>query len=182
MAASRNSIIAIAVVVAGTAGILVGRWLSERRVVEVTHAPVAAWNPGDEFPSFLLTSEWGDSLSTGTLLAHGGVVLFLDLECPPCSDMARKWDRAVSDGVVPVEQVVAITSQPADAMARFREDTGLQIALYRDPGPSFLLNGWITSFPVEVIVGSDGAVVAINYDAAAPVDEAALQAALAVHR
>lgn len=179
MAASRNALIAVAVVAAGAAGILAGRWISERRIVEVTEAPAAAWKAGDDFPAIALTTEWGDSLSTDALLAHGGVVLFLDLECPPCADMARKWDRAVSDGIVPAEQVVAITSQPGDAISRFRADTGVQIAVYRDPGPSFLLNGWVTSFPVEVIVGADGAVAAVSYDAAAPVDEGALRAALA---
>lgn len=177
MAASRNSLIAIAVVLAGTAGVLTGRWLSERRVVEMTHAPAASWTPGDPFPSLHLTTEWGDSVLSDVLLARGGVVLFLDLECPPCSDMAKKWDLATRDGVIPVEQVVAVTSQPADAIARFRQDAGLGIALYRDPGPAFLLNGWVTSFPVEVIVGQNGTVASVGYDATAPVPHALLRAA-----
>lgn len=176
---SQGAIIAVAVVVAGVAGLAVGRLIAERRVVEVSHVTAAVWQRGDVFPSFTLLTEWGDSVETDALLARGGVVMFLDLECPPCVDMALKWDRAVNDGVVTIEQVVAITSQNAAAIARFREEAELQIAVYRDPGPAFLENHWITSFPVEVIVGRDGAVVSVSENPATPVDTGILRAAFA---
>ena len=175
---ARGVIIVVAVVVAGGAGMGVGRWIAERRVVRVSHVASSVWQRGDAFPAINLQTEWGESVTTRALLARGGVVLFLDLECPPCVEMARKWNRAVDEGKVDAEQVVAITSQPVAAIARFRQDLNLQINVYRDPGPAFLSKGWITSFPVEVIVRDDGVVVSVTDDAGAPVDGALLQAAL----
>jgi peroxiredoxin len=170
-------IIALAVVMAGGLGVMMGRWMGERRIVQLSPAPVAAWQRGDIFPSLQLLTEWGDSVASDALLAGGGVVLFLDLECPPCVDMARKWNRAVRDDVVAADQVVAITAQVPVAIARFRQEEDLQFNLYQDPAAAFLANGWITSFPVEVIVGDDGAVVSVTDNAHAPVGNDALQSA-----
>jgi len=175
---TQGIIIAIAVVVAGASGLAVGRYLAARRMVEVAPAPYAVWHPGDTFPVMSLQTEWGDSVSTRTLLARGGVVLFVDLECPPCVAMAHKWDQAAKDGVLDPSQIVVVTAQPAGKIGPFRQQGHLDINVYRDPAQTFLANQWITSFPVEVIVDDAGRVVSVGDNPAKPIDERALQSAL----
>ncbi|HEX5131048.1 MAG TPA: redoxin domain-containing protein [Candidatus Krumholzibacteria bacterium] len=173
---SRNVAIAAIVVIAMGAGMFVGRYIAAHRVVEVVQ-PAVTWHAGDVLPPFALVSESGDSVTSTDMLTHGGVVLVLDLECPPCVEMAQKWNRAINDGVVRVDQVIGITMHSRDAIARFRADTGIQFAVYRDAESALLSNGWVMSFPLEVIVGEGGTVVAVSGDSTAPIDQDAIQAA-----
>lgn len=171
-------VVVVMVVVAGFGGIAVGRYLGSKRAAGDPVAPAAVWRAGDTFPELKLETEWGDSVSTRTLLARGGVVLFLDLECPPCVAMARRWDQAAKAAVLDPAQIVAVTAQPAAKIGPFRQQENLGINVYRDPASEFLANQWITSFPVEVIVDDTGRVVSVNDNPARPIDEKTLQSAL----
>jgi hypothetical protein len=112
-------------------------------------------------------------------LADGGVALFLDLECPPCIEMAGTWTDAIRSGTVAADRVVAITGNPDVAVQRFREQYSPAFGIYRDVEQAFYANGWITAYPVEVMVGDGATVLAVNEDASRPIDDAMLQSAIA---
>jgi hypothetical protein len=176
---SRSALVIIAVVVAGVAGVMVGRHLSSQRMVEQVHDAATTWQTGDAFPDVNLVSEWGEATSTMSLLADGGVALFLDLECPPCIEMAGTWTDAIRSGSVAADRVVAITGNPDVAVQRFREQYSPAFGIYRDVEQAFYANGWITAYPVEVMVGDGATVLAVNEDASRPIDDAMLQSAIA---
>jgi peroxiredoxin len=174
----RSVVWAAAVIGVAAGGFWLGQRLGHRGEGAANVIINGPWKPGDPFPTVTLRTEAGDSTSTATLLRDGGVVLFLDLECPPCLDMARKWNRAVADGLIPVEQVVAIADHPDAAIGRFRADNHLDIAVYRDPASDFMSRYGVSSYPLEVMVDAAGAVVHSSGNPADPIDEQMLAALL----
>jgi len=180
----RPALFLVLVFVVGTAGVLTGR-LIRTRVAGAPTATVTARVPmpllraGDVFPDLPLVNDTGEAERTAALIGGTGmVVLFLDLECPPCADTALRWQRAIEEGVIGADQVMAITYQSHEAMAMFREEHGLVYRFFQDADLAFHRGFEVNRFPLEVIVGASGLVHSTRFDSASPVDAERLQGQL----
>lgn len=177
--------LAAGVFAVGVAGVWVGTLLRERvargQSVEVSaRAPRSLLHAGDAFPDVALEDAAGNGLSTTDLLANaGGVVLFIDLECPPCTDMCLRWQRAIDAGVIPADQVIGVTNQTTEVAETYRSEHGLRFDIYHDPGGVFRHEYDVSRFPLEVVVGESGRVRSTSYESASDVDTEALARQLA---
>lgn len=90
----------------GIAGVVVGHLirggLPAARNREVTMpVPTSLLKVGKAFPDVPVLTWNGTAIQTGEMIGGTGcVVLFLDLECPPCEEMVARWERALDDGIV----------------------------------------------------------------------------------
>ncbi|HKQ60964.1 MAG TPA: TlpA disulfide reductase family protein [Candidatus Polarisedimenticolaceae bacterium] len=131
--------------------------------------------PGRAFPDVELSAADGTAARSGQLAAErGAVVLFLDLDCGSCSEMAAHWEPLSRE--LPVLGVAAAS---AEAIRRYKDAHGLTFPIYADPGGTFQRDWRVTSFPLRLLVARSGTIVAAGHDAAEPVDPAALRAQLA---
>lgn len=171
----------VAVFAVGIAGVWVGTLIRERsasnRVHEVSaKLPTSLLSPGDAFPNVELSGAAGGRLNTvDAFQERGGIVLFVDLECPPCTDMCLRWQQAVHDGIVDLDQVVGVTYHPIEVSERYRAEHGLEFAIYRDDEGVFRRVFEVTRFPLEVVVGASGQVQSTSYDSVSPVDAARVE-------
>jgi peroxiredoxin len=133
---------------------------------------------GEPFPDLPLTDLDGRIVSSRDLAAGGSVVLFLDLECPPCTDLARRWQTALDDGAVEAGQVWGVSYHPRERIEEYREAHGLDLPIYEDAGQRFRTDHRIDRFPLAVTVGASGLVRDTSYDSASPIDPEAVEARL----
>lgn len=153
----------------GVVGIVAGQWIRGRLLREptgavVTHTPPPGLRVGQRLPVMVLVSERGDTLSSVDLIEGGAVVLLLDPDCPPCADMARKWQRAIKDRVVDPPAVWAVSAQPADAIRRFKEETAITFPVYRDARETLHRVYDVTQYPLELIVDHTLRIQSTSYD------------------
>jgi peroxiredoxin len=164
----------------GVAGVLVGNvlrgYFSGSRTTNVTaHVPRSLLRLGMVFPNVEVVGEKGDIRRTGDLLGSGGsVVLFLDLECPPCNDMALKWQSAVDKREVEAERVWGITFHSTEVIRTYKAENGLRFPIFTDSLQTFLRDYEVNRFPLEVIVGASGKIRSTSYDSESPIDLARL--------
>ncbi|MGQ0720285.1 MAG: peroxiredoxin family protein [Candidatus Eiseniibacteriota bacterium] len=158
----------------GIAGVLVGSAL--RGTVGRGDAYVAAdpaatslLKPGMTFPD--AATAGGPDARTAAMTGTGGTAfLFLDLECPPCVDMAAKWQTVLDQGALPELRVVGITNHPPEHIGSFREEHGITFPIVEDTDHLFLRDWRVQRFPLEVVVGPDGRILSVSYDSVNPVD------------
>lgn len=135
-------------------------------------APTSLLIPGVEFPDVVLSGEGGSPVRTVEMIASTGcVVLFLDLECPPCEEMTVRWQRAADEGVVAFDQLWAVTYQPRNRVEAYIDRQGVTFPVLVDTARTFLREYEVNRFPLEVVVGSSGVIRAASYDSATPIDE-----------
>lgn len=171
--------LALGVFGVGIAGVLVGSAL--RGTVGRTDAyagldPTATTllKAGMTFPDATIAGG-GDAAHTADLIGTDGTVfLFLDLECPPCGEMASKWQAVLDQGAFPGLRVVGITNQPPANSESFREEHGLTFPIVEDVDHLFLTDWRVQRFPLEVVVGSDRRIRSVSFDSVHPVDPSAL--------
>ena len=172
--------LALGVFGVGVAGVVVGSLLRgvtlNRSDAYIASDPVATslLKRGMLFPDAEIAGWEGSTRTTQALGTTGTVFLFLDLECPPCVDMARRWQAVVDGGGIPGLSLVGVTYQPSDVADSFREEHGIEFPIVEDTGHVFLTEWRVQRFPLEVVVGSDGRVRSLSYDSATPVDLDAL--------
>jgi peroxiredoxin len=130
---------------------------------------------GLKFPNAVLLRETGDAVRTRDLMApDGAVVLFLDVECPPCVAMSLKWQRLLDDGSVPNLRVIGVMNRPAATIDAFRRDHDIRFPVLADSSHLFLRSYQVDRFPLEVWVDHSGRVAATSYDAERAIDVEAL--------
>lgn len=150
----------------GVAGVLAGTALRGRVVATHTFPePETALETGAPLPAVELVGEQGERrLSSELFGAEGGVVLFLELECPPCVESARHWQDMVNDGRVDVSSVAGITAQPLSAIAEFRSAHAIDFPIFRDEAYRFMKEYRVNQYPVKVVVDGDGIIRRIGGD------------------
>ena len=169
-------IFAVLVVVAGAGGVLVGGklrghvpWPGRRTVTE--RVPDSLLEKGMALPDVDLVVEDGSSVRLADLIAgRGRVVLFLDLECPACVEMAAKWRRAIDDGRIDADRVIGIAFYPPEYLDDFRLDNDLSFMMASDTTRVFLDDFGVTRFPLEVIVDGKGLIRSMGHDSRSGVD------------
>ena len=129
---------------------------------------------GDIFPDVRLVTSAGDTTTTSALLEYGGVVLFLDVECPPCTDMAQRWQAAIDDGHIENDWVVGVTSRLHNQVESYRAEHQLTFDILHDPRSVFQGVYGVRLFPFEVVVGGSGRIRSTSRELAADVDVDAL--------
>jgi peroxiredoxin len=167
--------ILLGVFAVGIAGVLVGSALRgsvgrSDAYVAVDPATSSLLKPGMIFPD-APTAGGHDAVRTAEMIGAGGTAfLFLDLECPPCVDMATKWQTVLDQGALPELRVVGITHHPPEHIDSFREDHGITFPIVEDTDHLFLRDWRVQRFPLEVVVRPDGRILSVSYDSVNPVD------------
>lgn len=180
----RTLLFVLLVFVVGVAGVFVGNVLRSHMTVQgnsvvTTRVPTSLLEVGDEFPEAVLLDEDGGRHNTLDLLAAGGVVLFLDLECPPCALMALRWQRVIDDAALDATSLFAVTYHPHDAIREFKVQNGLHMTVLQDSLQTFHRDYEVDRFPLEVVVGASGRIRSTSYDSESPIDLVALHRHLA---
>jgi peroxiredoxin len=178
-------LLAVLLAFIGAAGLLTGRLVRSLRDPGATRLPglpsgtANALTVGDELPDVEVEAGDGRILPIRSLIGtDGAVLLFLDLDCPPCIDMAAKWQRTIDEGEVDPDRVLAVTASPAESPADEAYDRaldrafehGLRLRLVVDREAVFTRRHGIVSFPYAVIVDRSGHVRFASADSTAPVD------------
>lgn len=121
--------------------------------------PAPAFGAGDPFPSVPLIAEDGAAVASDDLLAgRGGVVLFLDSECPACTQAVGVWQSLLEAGELGGLPVVGIGREAPDVLTAYRERLGLGFPCYSDPGAVFSTEHGVTAVPTTVVVDAQGTV------------------------
>jgi peroxiredoxin len=157
----RTGLGVLLVVLVGVGGLLAGRALRASRTPEVPRAELLpAFGAGDRFPDVAVEGEGRAGWTTGELVSQGAVVLFLDLDCPPCTDVAVSWQELLESGRE-LPPIFGITTSDAERIADYREDMALTFAIYSDQAQRFRTDWNVRRYPLQVIVDRGGTVDAI---------------------
>jgi peroxiredoxin len=142
-------------------------------------APTSLLKRGAPFPDVVVLLSGNVSAFTSALLSpRGGVVLFLDLECPPCNEMAAKWQAILDQGAVEELNVLGVANQPPHIIEEYVAAHGIRFPVVADTSHSFLREYEVDRFPLEVVVSRTGKIVSTSYDSGRAVDVGALSTAL----
>ena len=175
----------VALFAVGIAGVFVGHLLRgglpAARDREVTmRVPTSLLNVGRAFPDVPVLTWNGTAIQTGEMIgATGCVVLFLDLECPPCEEMVARWERALDDGIVSNGELWGVAYQPRHVVETYVAEHLIRFPVVVDSLQTFLRTYEVDRFPLEVVVGASGAIRSTSYDSARPIDVAELRRLMA---
>ena len=101
-------------------------------------------SPGDTAPDFTLTSDTGDSVSLKDLRGRKVIVYFYPSAMTPgCTTQACDFSDNLSSLKAAGYQVVGISKDSPEKLAKFRERDSLTITLLSDPDKS-VLKAWGT--------------------------------------
>ncbi len=98
------------------------------------------------------------------------MVLFLDLDCAPCTDLAWRWQGAIDEGVFAAPQVWGVCYYPRADIDAYLRDHELTFSVYQDSLHVFRTQYQVELFPMAVTVGSSGIVRDVNFDSVSPID------------
>jgi peroxiredoxin len=175
----------VLMIVIGVSGVLVGHILRDRvrggqKTMLMTPAPTSLLRRGMVFPDVTVIAEDGSQMHTGDMIGgEGCVVLFLDLDCPPCQDMTDKWQRAADRGDVSYHQLWGIAFHPRDVVDEYVAEYGVGFPIAVDTSLTFFTEYEVNRFPLEVVVGSSGSIRSTSYDSTTPIDAGMLAGLLA---
>ena len=167
----RTSTIVVVGVVALVAGITTGQILSR----QTSDHPVVSYEPdfsvGDIFPDLEVVDDSKRTTSTRTLLENkGAVVLFVDPECPPCTDLVSRWQHHIDQGLIDRGDIVGIAMRDPASISRYREESRLTFSIYADPQGQFQKSYGVKFLPLEIVVGMTGTINSIRQGAESPID------------
>lgn len=167
----RRAAFVVAALAVAFAGMRVGAMLRARNQ-PVLEAPAFPFEPGQALPDVQLADSTGATIGSVALVAerHGAVMLFLDPNCHSCEAMATRWQRAVEQGAIEPERVIAVTRSPADVNAQYRATHALAYPLYQDVESAFLEKHGVVTYPMEMEVGASGNIRALSTDSVNDVD------------
>lgn len=95
---------------------------------------MAKLTPGDVAPAFTLPNADGQSVALADFAGGRVIVYFFPAAMTPgCTIQAVDFDAALSDLAKAGYQVVGISPDPVEKLARFREQSGLGFPLLADP-------------------------------------------------
>ena len=176
-----NGILLLASIVAAGAGLFFGLGVRERfQPAEVRYeqsTPSALLGVGEEFPGMPLMAEDSSIQTTSVLLVNGGVVIFMELGCPPCSVMSTNWSEAIATWGNP-PPVIGIASASLESIRRYREHLALRFPVYCDTGMALETAYQVVDFPLRLIIDTAGIIRSTTYDSQEPIDSATVTALL----
>lgn len=176
-----NAVLVLGVVIAAGAGLYLGLGMREKlNPVEFRYEesqPNALLGTGEEFPDVPVMDADSVIHPTSRLLANGGVVIFMELGCPPCSTMSENWNRALASWPAH-PPVLGISSAPLDRIARYREHLGVTFPILCDTGKIFETAYQVIDFPLQLVIDSSGIIRAETYDSQQIIDTAVITALL----
>lgn len=155
----------LAVAAVAAIGVWAGRQARGPLPVVTPEVPTPALAAGDPLPSVDLLDEQGAPLTTDRALGgRGAVVLLLDLECAPCTNMTAVWaDHLASDSLAGV-RVFGITHHPLDAIRAYRAEHAVPFPIYADTGAAYVRRHGVNDFPLCVVVDGSGTVRRVTFD------------------
>jgi thiol-disulfide isomerase/thioredoxin len=107
-------------------------WLSIQRIYALPAASTDA-GVGAPLPAVALATDTGQTVSTASTDGKPTVVLlFRGSWCPFCRKQLKEFDDVARR--FPGVRVVGVTYDPADALAKMRDEVGLRMVLGSDPG------------------------------------------------
>lgn len=168
---ARWAILIVVLLVAAYAGLRTGTALRHHAEPVVTEGPRYPFQLGDSLPDVQLADSAEATVHSETLLSGPGtIVLFLDPNCDGCLDMSRRWQQAIVDGVVPADRIIGISRADRDANEHYRAEHGLRFPIYQDVESAFLRQHGVTTYPLEVVVGTSGKVEWVSDNSRAEID------------
>jgi peroxiredoxin len=142
-------------VVVAAAGLAGGLWFRSARTPPPSDALDSPFAEGDVFPDVVVIDDAGQPRSTHEILgSRGGVVLFLDPDCPPCRDMSLLWQSRVADGEIGADRVLGVAPAEIEAVRAYRDALALSFSIYSDADRAFAREHGVVAFPLRVVVDS----------------------------
>lgn len=171
----KSALFILVAIIAAGAGLYFGLGMRERlrpvEVVQEAFAPNALFGIGEEFPDVPVMEADSTMTTTSVLLANGGVVIFVEPGCPPCSTMTINWTEALSSWEShPI--LFGISSAPLDRIQQYREKLGLKFPIVCDTGKTFETAYQVVDFPFRLIVDTGLVIRAAAYDSHEIIDTA----------
>ncbi len=167
----------------GVGGVLVGSRVRDR--VTPVASPVMPEElarhrlpVGEPFPAVPLQDAAGLTRSSTELVGGGSVVLFVDLECEPCTDLVLRWQAALDAGAIAPGTVWGVSYYPRPDIEDYRDRHALTMPIYGDSLQVFRSEYLVEHFPLAVTVGGSGLVRGTSYDSVSPIDFGELAAKL----
>ncbi|HWO56271.1 MAG TPA: redoxin domain-containing protein, partial [bacterium] len=174
-----NILLVLAVVAAAGSGLYLGLGMREKfqtpTPVYESYTPNPLMAEGEEFPDVPVMRADSSVRPTSDLLAGGGVVIFMELGCPPCSVMALQWNEALRGWSDP-PPVFGIAAASLERIAAYRDKLGLAFPVYSDTGDVYATAYQVVDYPMRLVIDADRIIRARSYDARAPIDTAQVSA------
>ena len=105
----------------------------------MTEQPTARLSPGDPAPDFTLTSDTGEEVSLADLRGRKVIVYFYpNAMTPGCTTQACDFSDSLSSLLAAGYDVLGISPNTPDKLAKFRERDGLTITLLSDADKSVM--------------------------------------------
>lgn len=163
----RGAGFAAALILVGAAGLWTGRAVQQARQSDPpppAAPPVPDFGPGDPFPAEPLIAEDGSPASSDELLGgRPGVILFLDPECPACTQDVAVWQTWLEAGALEGIALAGISDEPSEAVTAYREKLGLTFPIYSDLDRVFRDRHGVRVVPTTVLVDASGTVRSAGY-------------------
>lgn len=175
----KSALFILVAIIAAGAGLYFGLGMRERlRPVEVMQdafTPNALLGVGEEIPDVPVMNRDSTMTTTSALLANGGVVIFVEPGCPPCSIMTINWTGVLSSWESP-PVLFGISSAPLDRIQLYREKLGLEFPIVCDTGRAFETAYQVVDFPFRLIIDTGLVIRAAAYDSHEIIDTARVNA------
>ena len=105
----------------------------------MTEHPTGRLSPGDTAPDFTLTSDTGDEVSLADLRGRKVIVYFYpNAMTPGCTTQACDFSDSLASLKAAGYEVLGISPNTPDKLAKFRERDGLTITLLSDADKSVM--------------------------------------------
>ena len=105
----------------------------------MTEHPTGRLSPGDTAPDFTLTSDTGEEVSLADLRGHKVIVYFYpNAMTPGCTTQACDFSDSLASLQAAGYEVLGISPNTPDKLAKFRERDGLTITLLSDADKSVM--------------------------------------------
>ena len=105
----------------------------------MTEHPTGRLSPGDTAPDFTLTSDTGEEVSLADLRGHKVIVYFYpNAMTPGCTTQACDFSDSLSSLKAAGYEVLGISPDKPEKLAKFRERDGLTITLLSDADKSVM--------------------------------------------
>ena len=105
----------------------------------MTEQPTARLSPGDTAPDFTLTSDTGEEVSLADLRGRKVIVYFYpNAMTPGCTTQACDFSDSLASLKAAGYEVLGISPNTPDKLAKFRERDGLTVTLLSDADKSVM--------------------------------------------
>ncbi len=168
----RIALMALIGAVAGFLGVWAGQTMRQRTAptpTEDTGPPASLLELGAPFPEVPLLDGDSRPVRLPDLLPEGGVVIFLEPGCPPCSLISHTWQDSLDAESPPAFPVIGIAAASPSGIERWRVNQGLTFPIYSDPGRIYTNEWQVVDYPLQVVVDRSLRIIAQTHESASPV-------------